>query len=492
MIKRTRVVLIHISALATTAFALGSAAVSTQAPPHAPRYAITGARIVTNTGAPIEKGTVVMRDGIIEEVGANVTAPADAMVVDGAGLTVYPGLIDMSNTTVVESPSTQPASAATPAQTGRGAVTGGGGRGGRGGGATEETFADRERARRASLLRADVQAASYATYDDDAMRRIASAGITNVLAVPPQGLIRGQSALINTMAPPESPSISAVARYWRGYVVVKAPIAQHVSFAGRGGGGGGGGYPGALLGEIAFVRQSFYDAEWQKDARAFADRHKDAPLPDFESVLDSLAPALEGRMPVAFEAGEEREILRVLAMAKEFKLDPIVVGGIEASRVIDDLKAAKARVILTVNPAGGAGGGGGRGGGGASARASQMAQNAPKVAAALDKAGIAFAFSSEGLQNPGDFVRNVGRAIREGGLSEDAALKALTLNAAKMAGVSDRLGTIEKGKIANIVVTENGLFDDRMRVHNVFVSGWPIDMDTPAAPATTGRGRGGR
>ena len=77
-------------------------------------------------------------------------------------------------------------------------------------------------------------------------------------------------------------------------------------------------------------------------------------------------------------------------------------------------------------------------------------------------------------------------------MSEDSALKALTSNAAKMAGVSDRLGTVEKGRIANVLVTENGLFDDRMRVRGVFVSGWPVEMDAPAAPPATGRGRGGR
>src|SRR6185503_2809048 len=109
-----------------------------------------------------------------------------------------------------------------------------------------------------------------------------------------------------------------------GYVVVKSPVAQHVTLAGR---GGGSGYPGALLGVIAFVRQSFYDAQWQRDARAFSERHKDMPLPSFEPVLDALAPALAGSMPVVFDAAESREILRAMAMAKEFKLDPIIVGG---------------------------------------------------------------------------------------------------------------------------------------------------------------------
>jgi imidazolonepropionase-like amidohydrolase len=284
-------------------------------------------------------------------------------------------------------------------------------------------------------------------------------------------------------------------------VIVKSGVAQHVVLAsgrggggGEGGGGGGGGYPGALLGVIAFARQSFLDAQWQKDARAFADRHKDAAVGTFEPALDALAPALERRMPVAFDATEEREIVRALALAKEFNLDPIIVGAAEAANVIEDLKAAKSRVIVSANfqAAGGGGGrgaGGGRGGGETDTpiRITRMRQNAPKAPAALDKAGIPFAFSMGGLQNPAEFVRSVARTVKEGGLSEDAALKALTVNAAKLAGVGDRLGTLEKGKIANVIVAEGNLLDSP-RIRHVFVAGWPVDLDFPA-PAT---GRGAR
>ena len=88
-----------------------------------------------------------------------------------------------------------------------------------------------------------------------------------------------------------------------------------------------------------------------------------------------------------------------------------------------------------------------------------MRQNAPKVPAALDRAGIPFAFTAGGLQTPGDLVRNVARVVKEGGLSEDLAIKALTVNAAKLAGAGDRLGTIEKGRMANVIVTDGNLFD---------------------------------
>ena len=210
----------------------------------------------------------------------------------------------------------------------------------------------------------------------------------------------------------------------------------------------------------------------------------------FEPALDALAPALERKMPVAFEASEEREILRALAFAKEFNLDPMIVGGAEAANVIEDLKAAKARVIVSTNFQA-LGGGGGRGGGGGGGEAdtpiriTRMRQDAAKVPAALEKAGIPFAFTAGGLQNPATSCATWRRTVKEGGLAEDAALKALTVNAAKLAGAGDRLGTIEKGKMANVIVTEGNLFDSP-RIRHVFVAGWPVDLDIPA------QGDGGR
>lgn len=439
------------------------------------RTAIRGAKIVTGAGTTIDKGTIVMRDGVIEDVGANVTAPADAIVIDGAGLTVYPGLIDMANTSALDATVTE-----APA-TGGGGVAGGGGRGGRGG-ATTESYADLERAKRLTILKPDFEASQAVRYEGPELSRLASVGVTSVLAVPASGLLRGQSALINVAAPAAAPEVSSVATDRRGLVIVKAPVAQHVAFVqGRAGGAGGGGgaYPGSLLGVIAFIRQSFYDAQWQRDARAYYDHHKDSARPAFEPTLDALAPALDGKIPVAFDAGDEREILRALDLAREFKLDPIIVGGLEASTVVDDLKAAKARVIYSVNfqTSGGRAGGGGRGGpgGDVAIRAMHTMQNAPKVPAALEKAGVMFAFASEGQATPADFVRNVARTVKEGGLSADAALRALTSNAATIAGVGDRLGTIEKGKIANLLVTEGDLFDGG-KVRYVLVDGRAVNI----------------
>ena len=492
--RRRHVRFIIVFTAAIAALALPAFTVSGQMPARAPRYAITNARIVTMAGTPIEKGTLLMRDGVIEDVGASVTTPADALVVDGSGLVVYPGVIDMSNSTIVEGGIAAAAAtdvAPVPTGRGRGATV-----------ATPDniTWADQEREARTRYLHPDVDASRIVLSEGDNLRRLAAAGITSALAVPAQGIIRGQSALVNITAPPDPSEVSAVATYRRGSVVVRAGVAQHVVFAtGRGGGGGeggggGGGYPGALLGVIAFTRQSFLDAQWQRDARAFMDRHKDAAVSGFEPALDALAPALERKMPVAFDAVEEREIVRALAFAKEFNLDPIIVGGAEASNVIDELKAAKARVIVSSNfqgiGGGGRGGfGGGRGGGEVDTpiRVTRLRQSAVKVPAVLEKAAIPFAFSQGGAQNATDFVRNVSRTVKEGGLPEEAALRALTANAAKLAGAGDRLGTIEKGRIANVIVSEGNLLDSP-RIRHVFVAGWPVDLEFP----TQGQGRGGR
>ena len=115
---------------------------------------------------------------------------------------------------------------------------------------------------------------------------------------------------------------------------------------------------------------------------------------------------------------------------------------------------------------------------------------AAKTPAALEKGGIVFAFSSGNLQQPRDFVRNAARAVKEG-LPSEAAVRALTINAAQIAGAAERLGSLEKGKIANVIVTDGDLFEDRTRVVHIFVDGRKVEPEAPAPTGGRGRGRGG-
>jgi imidazolonepropionase-like amidohydrolase len=171
--------------------------------------------------------------------------------------------------------------------------------------------------------------------------------------------------------------------------------------------------------------------------------------------------------------------LRALKIAAEFKLDPIVTGAREADLVAADLKARNARVILSLNyptrprtiaPDADE-----------SVRALRERAGAPRTAGVLEKSGVLFAFASSGLREAKDFVKNAAKAVKEG-LPADAAIRALTIDAARIAGAADRLGSLEKGKIANVLVTEGDLFDEKMKVKHVFVDGRSVRIDDSAQP----------
>jgi imidazolonepropionase-like amidohydrolase len=114
--------------------------------------------------------------------------------------------------------------------------------------------------------------------------------------------------------------------------------------------------------------------------------------------------------------------------------------------------------------------------------------NAPRVPAALESAGIPFAFQSASLTDPKDFLKNAARAVKAG-LPSDAAVKALTLRAAALAGVSDRLGSIDEGKIANLVITDGDLFDEKTRIKHVFVDGRPVAFEAEVVSPQRRRGQ---
>ena len=414
-------------------------------------FAIRGARIVTAAGAPIESGTVVIRRGTIEAVGASVTVPDDADVIEGAGLTVYPGLIDLGNTRAAEQPVPQLPQ-------------------------NLRTSAEVERWKRSQILKPQARAADAVKVDDAELTKLASAGITTVLALPSGDVISGQSALVNVAAPPDDPQIGNIVDQRRGLIVVKSPVALHVSIP-NSPRVAGNSYPQSLMGVIAFVRQSFLDAQHYAVVKD----------PD-DPALEAMQPFIARKLPVAFQANQTREILRVLKMAKELNLEPIVAGGRGASEVTADLKTQNIRVLYSLNYP---------------QRPRALAPDAdetletlrdradaPKTPSALAKAGVSFAFESAGLSDPKDFVKNAAKAIKAG-LAEETAIRALTLEAATIAGVADRLGSIEKGKIANLVVTDGNLFDERTKITRVFVEGRAVALEPAAAPTGRGRGRGG-
>ncbi|HET9478041.1 MAG TPA: amidohydrolase family protein, partial [Pyrinomonadaceae bacterium] len=415
-------------------------------------YAITNARIVTVSGPIIERGTVVIRNGLIAAVGPNVNAPPDARIVDGAGLTVYPGLIDSYTNLALPEASPSPSPAA----------GGGGG-----------FFAAQPRpspggpnSTRPPGLQPEVMVEEVIRPGGTAIESSRSIGITTALTSPRTGIWMGQSALINLAGntPQE--------------MIVRSPVAMHVGFTPL-----RGTYPGSLMGVLATLRQMMLDAQRYRDSvQAYERSPRGMRRPDVDRSLAALVPVVDGRMPVVMLANSEREIARTLDLASEFKLRLIIAGGREADRLADRLVKQNVPVLLSLNlprrttpalpeadpePL----------------RVLRERVEAQQTAGKLAKAGVRFAFQSGSLTNISDLLTNANRTI-ENGLSATDALRAFTIWPATIFGVENQLGSIETGKIANLTVTRGDLFDRNSRVVHVFIDGRPVDL----RPATGGPG----
>lgn len=426
-------------------------------------YAITNARIFPVSGPVIERGTVVIRNGLIVAVGPQVAAPADARVIDGTGLTVYPGLIDANTTLGIPqpSPSILPVAVA------------GAGRGGFGISAAPASI-PASAAFTPNMaqpgLRPEVLAVDLIQPADAQIEAARSAGITSALVTPREGIFIGQSAFINLAGETSQ------------QMIVRSPVALHIGFTPL----RGNSYPGSLMGVFSALRQMLLDAGHLREAnQIYARNPRGLRRPEQDRSLVALFPVLAREMPVVMNVNTEREIRRALDLAQEFNLRVIISGGAESWKVTDRLKDVP--VLLSLNfPR---------------RTAAQLPEadpdplrvlrervDAPKTAGRLAAAHVRFAFQSGAMTSLSDYLANAAKAI-ENGLSRDEALRALTINAAEILGVADRLGTIEPGKIANLTITRGDLFDRNTRIAQVFIDGQPVEL-RPATPTTTG-GRGG-
>jgi hypothetical protein len=300
-----------------------------------------------------------------------------------------------------------------------------------------------------------------------------SAGFTTAVTFPTRGIFAGQGAVIDLLSDAKP-----------GEMVVSSPAGQYISVSrgGGGGGSGGGGFPGALMGVIAYIRQIYLDAEHYKMVKdAYAKDPRGIERPVYDRALEGVLESKQILLP----ANRLVEIDRMLRFAAELKQKAILYGARESFRpeAADLLKKAGVPVLVSLrwpeaprdaNPEDVDG-----------FRTLETRDKAPSAPAVLQKAGVRFALYSDGLEQPRDLQQAVKKAI-DAGLSREDAVRALTLSPAEIYGVADRLGSIEKGKIGNLVVTRGEIFDDRTKVELIFVDG----RKYVPAPPTPGAGRG--
>lgn len=466
-----RRLILALAAIPVAAFStLGAQANNPGNPAASPRvdYALTNVRIVTAPGKVIEKGTVVTRDGRITAVGANVSIPAGVVQMDLAGHTVYPGLIDAATSVGLPSPSRAlPAdpTAAQGAGGGRGGAAGGGGGGGGRGGAGVPLGQGAPPAPPVVLpeVDADAEAADMFSPTEEQLKTFRASGVTTVGLVFDGGIFPGRvgAALTGNLSGSR--------------LSLRSGVGQEVSFGTK----RGGAYPGTGIGSVAFIEQALLDAQYEARVEKAFKAGTPGARPSNDPFRRALIGAATNGIPSWFVASNERQITRVAEIATELGLkNPVVVGSQEGYRSIAALKKIGATALVSVRwvaPDSTTGRaflavGSGKSGA-APALTTADTATVRGNAAALVKAGIPVALASFGGEAGMSFRDRI-RATIAAGLSADDALRATTVTPAALLGISAAVGSIEVGKLANLVVVNgNDLFAAGVPLKHVFIEG---------------------
>lgn len=424
-----------------------SAATAGSEEPNEPLYfAIRDARIVTGTGRVIDGATLVLSDGLISGIGRSAAIPPEAWIIDGSGLTVYPGLIDsLSDLGLGRETS----------ETGR--------ERGRQGSSPSSPEGSEQRPSQGPEDRPGTtpwkSAADELKSDDERLEKWRNAGFTSAVSAPEKGILPGQAAFINLAGdrPRE--------------LVVQAPVALRVNLQQQ---TLRQGYPASLMGVFSYLRQVFADAEHYAQAwDTYRNNPKGLSRPTYDRALEPLVEAQAERWPILIPASWAKEIHRAVALGEELDANTVIYGVHQGYEAVDVLADANVPVLVSLDwpkqakdgdpdaeePL----------------RVLRLRDRAPSTPAALQKAGVRFAFYSDGISKPNDVLENARKAV-EAGLSKDAALRAFTLSAAEIYGLDERLGSIEEGKIANVVLTDGDLFEEDTKVKIVFVDGKKFEV----------------
>jgi len=391
-------------------------------------HALTGARIVVAPGRIVEKGTVVVRDGVIEAVG-DVKAPADARVWDLEGKTIYAGFID-----------------------GYG-----------------EASLDADTAKSGSpywnsLVTPQISVADHYKADSGLNKKLRDQGVTARLVAPSNGIIKGASSLVLTGDDSNREAI------------IRDRVAQHLRLT-VSSGRGRESYPNSPMGAVALARQAMLDADWYGDAWAAYRANPTLPTPERNDALAALQAHPDSSHLMIADASNELFVLRADQYARAFALNIAVRGSGHEYKRLDAIVATGRSIILPLDfpkPP--------------NVASAETALNvdledlmhwdiAPENPARLDRAGVKISFTSHGLKDQSTFLAAIRKAVQRG-LSSDSALRALTTTPAQLFGADDKLGTVERGKLANLVVTDGELFVEKTKIVETWVNGTRYEVAT--------------
>lgn len=389
-------------------------------------FAIVGARIVTVSGAVIENGTIVIQDGKITAVGANAAVPSGAERIDGKGLSVFPGMIDAGTNmglAEIEGGATATVDVA-------------------------ETGAMNPNAKASKGINPHTSHINVTRVN----------GVTTVLSMPSGGVISGQSAVINLNGSTQNdmmmiPEFGLVINFPRistfgGFnQATFTPISVDFNEAVK-----------RRDTQLDELKKIFKDAENYARAKEAYAKDKNLPYMANDLKMEAMIPYARGEKPIIFTAERERDIRGVVKFVEDTKVKGIIIGGQEAWKAADGLKKNNIAVIYTNMFS-------------LPVQDDDAYDYLLESPAKLQQAGVKFAISTgDNGANVRDLPYQAGLAGAFG-LPKDEALKSVTLYAAQILGVADKLGSIEVGKMANIVVADGDILEPRTNIKYLFIGG---------------------
>ncbi len=392
-------------------------------------FAVKGGTFITVTQGIIESGVLIIQNGKILAIGKNIPIPKNVYIIDASKCTVIPGLIDAFSNL----------------------------------GTTEKESFSQDFDEATSPLTPHLRIIDGINPENKFISLARKCGVTSILCAPGEGnLLSGQSALLHLYG-------STIEE-----MIIKFPVGIHGSLGElpKMRYGQKGLYPMTRMGEIALLRQTLIETqeylstildyerklqshyEKEKKGQAKPAEKPQAPAANFK--LQSLIPVIKGTLPLIVRANRIDDILSALRLAKEFHLKIILNHGAEAYRIADKLASQDIPVLIgpyTENYL-----------------SFETAKAVPENAFLLHKAGVKIAFQTGSYKHFSNLLNQAKMAVSQG-LPMEEAVKALTLSPAQIFGVEDRIGSLEKGKIADIVIFEGGPFSSPSRVKMVIIKG---------------------
>ena len=393
-------------------------------------YAFINGTVFTDYKTNISPSTLLIRDGLIVDVGPAVTVPTDAIVYDLKGKMIYPSFIDIFSDYGLPEvkkplPNENPQ-----------LLT-----------ATQGAYNWNQ------AIRSEYEAANFFSVDNKKAEELKKLGFGTVQSIYRDGVARGTSVLV------------LLGNRKEHELIIRKNSAANFSLDK---GSSTQDYPSSEMGAIALIRQTFLDAKWYADG---------GYKKEFNITLDAFNKSQD--IPQIFETGDKQQELRAARLGKEFGKNFIIKGGGDEYERLNEIKETGNAYIVSLNYPEGYDLSDPYEAINISLRQMKRWELAPYNAAMMAKSQIDFALTTADLKNKTDFTKNLRRAINCG-LSAEDALKALTLTPAKLLGVEDKIGQLKKGMIANFIITSKKVFDKESMILQNWIQGVPTTFHDPA------------